>query len=53
MLDVASAALLIVAVVVGLIGGYLAGRALTVRTMELEFRRREKAARQDSVRRSR
>ncbi len=44
---------MIVAVVAGMIGGFLVGRALTVRSMELEFQGRERAARRDSARRSR
>ncbi len=53
MVDVLTLALAIAAVAFGLFVGFLVGRALTARTLEFEFRERERDARQDSVERSR
>lgn len=53
MVDLLTLAVTLVAVVVGAVLGFLVGRALTERTLELDYREREKAARQDSVQRSR
>lgn len=53
MADLLALVLPLVAVVVGLLLGFLAGRALTRRTLELAFREREREARRDSVDRSR
>lgn len=53
MVDLVTLALTLVAVVVGGVLGFLVGRALTARTLELEYREREREARDDSVRRSR
>ncbi|HYM38948.1 MAG TPA: Holliday junction resolvase-like protein [Thermoplasmata archaeon] len=52
-MDILSLALTILAIAFGLAVGFVAGRALTRRTMELDFRDREKEIRQDSVDRSR
>ncbi len=53
MVDPLTLALALIAVVVGLAIGFLAGRALTQRTLELDYREREREARRDSVDRSR
>lgn len=53
MVDVLTLGLTLVAVVVGVVLGFLVGRALTARSLELEYRDREREARDDSVRRSR
>jgi len=44
---------IVVSVVVGVAIGFLAGRALTAKAKDLEFREREKAVRRDSITRSR
>ncbi len=53
MVDLVLAAFVLGAAFVSLLVGFLVGRALTARSMELEFRGREADARQDSVTRSR
>ncbi len=53
MVDLLTLALTLAAVVVGVVIGFLAGRALTERSMEADYREREVAAREDSVKRSR
>ena len=52
-MDVLTLALVLLTVAFGLAIGFLAGRAVTRRTMELDFRDREREIRQDSVDRSR
>lgn len=51
--DVVLVALVLVAAFVSLFVGFLVGRALTERSMELEFQEREEEIREDSVSRSR
>ncbi len=51
--DVVLVTLVLGAAFVSLLVGFLVGRALTQRSLELEFREREAEARQDSVARSR
>ena len=53
MADLLTLILALVAIAFGLGVGFFLGRALTQRTMELEFRTREREARADSVERSR
>ena len=53
MVDLLTLVLTLVAVGVGLAVGFAAGRALTRHTLELGYRERERAARRDSVDRSR
>ena len=53
MADLLSLILILVGVVVGVGVGFLVGRALTERSLELEYRDREQEARQESVRHSR
>ncbi len=53
MVDLLTLVLTLGAVVVGVAIGFLVGRALTARSLELEYREREREARDDSVRRSR
>lgn len=53
MVDLLTLVLALVAVAFGLGVGFYAGRALTQRTLELDFREREREARRDSVDRSR
>lgn len=53
MVDLLTLGLTLVAVVVGLAIGFLVGRALTARALELDYREREREARRDSVDRSR
>ncbi len=53
MADLLTLVLALAAVLVGLAIGFLAGRALTRRTLELDYREREREARRDSVDRSR
>lgn len=53
MVDLLTLGLTLVAVVVGLAIGFLVGRALTTRALELDYREREREARRDSVDRSR
>lgn len=53
MVDVVLVALVLVAAFVSLFVGFLVGRALTERSMELEFQEREEEIREDSVSRSR
>lgn len=53
MVDLVTVALTLVAVVVGVLLGFLVGRALTTRSLELDYREREREARRDSVDRSR
>ncbi len=53
MADLLSLALTLAAVVIGLVIGLVVGRALTRRTLEFEYREREREARRDSVDRSR
>lgn len=52
-MDVLTTVLAVLAIAFGLAVGFLAGRAVTRRTMELDFRDREREIRQDSVDRSR
>lgn len=52
-MDVVTLILAILAIAFGLAIGFVAGRAVTRRTMELDFRDREREIRQDSVDRSR
>ena len=52
-MDVVTLILAILAIAFGLAIGFAAGRAVTRRTMELDFRDREREIRQDSVDRSR
>ncbi len=52
-MDAVTLLLVVATVAFGLAVGYVAGRAVTRRTMELEFRDREREARRDSVERSR
>lgn len=53
MVDLLTLVLALVAVAFGLAIGFVVGRALTQRALELEFREREREVRQDSVDRSR
>lgn len=53
MVDLLTLALTLAAVVVGVAIGFLVGRALTERSLELDYREREEDARRDSVKRSR
>lgn len=53
MVDLLTLGLTLGAVVIGVVIGFLVGRALTARSLELEYRDREREARDDSVRRSR
>ncbi len=53
MVDLLTLGLTLAAVLIGVALGFLAGRALTARALELEYREREREARDDSVRRSR
>ncbi len=53
MVDLLSVTLVLVAVGVGVVLGFVAGRALTERSLELAFRDRERDVRVESVRRSR
>jgi len=53
MVDLLTLALTIMAIGFGLVVGFVAGRALTQRTLELDFRDREREIRRDSVDRSR
>ncbi len=53
MADLLTMALTLVAIAVGVAIGFLVGRALTARALELEYREREREARRDSVDRSR
>ncbi len=53
MVDLLTLGLTLVAVVVGVVIGFLAGRALTARSLELRYQELEQAARDDSVKRSR
>ena len=52
-MDLVTLALTLLAIAFGLAIGFVAGRALTRRTMELDFRDRERDIRKDSVDRSR
>ncbi len=53
MVDLLTLVLALVAVAFGLAIGFVVGRALTQRALELEFREREREVRRDSVDRSR
>ena len=53
MVDLLTLALTFLAIAFGLVIGFVAGRALTRRTLELDFRDREREIRRDSVDRSR
>lgn len=53
MVDLLTLVLALVAVAFGLGVGFYVGRAMTQRTLELEFREREREVRRDSVDRSR
>jgi len=53
MVDLLTLALTFLAIAFGLVVGFVAGRALTQRTLELDFRDREREIRRDSVDRSR
>ncbi len=53
MADLLTLGVVLAAVVVGLAIGFLVGRALTRRSLELVYREREREARRDSVDRSR
>lgn len=53
MVDLLTLVLALVAVAFGLAIGFVVGRAMTQRALELEFREREREVRQDSVDRSR
>ncbi len=53
MVDVLTLVLALVAVAFGLGVGFYVGRLMTQRTLEVEFREREREARRDSVERSR
>lgn len=53
MVDLLTLVLALVAVAFGLAVGFYAGRLVTQRTLELDFREREREARRDSVERSR
>ncbi|HLE54832.1 MAG TPA: Holliday junction resolvase-like protein [Thermoplasmata archaeon] len=53
MVDIVLAALVLVAAFVSLFVGFLVGRVLTERSLEIEFREREAEVRKDSVARSR
>jgi len=52
-MDVLTLALAVLAIAFGLAVGFVAGRAVTRKTMELDFRDRERDIRRDSVDRSR
>ena len=52
-MDALTLVLAVLAIAFGLAVGFLAGRAITRRVLELEFRDREREIRQDSVHRSR
>ena len=53
MVDIVLAALVLAAAFVSLFVGFIVGRALTERSLEIEFREREAEVREDSVARSR
>jgi len=53
MVNLLTLALTFLAIAFGLVVGFVAGRALTQRTLELDFRDREREIRRDSVDRSR
>ncbi len=53
MVDLLTLGLALAAVVLGVVIGFLAGRALTARSLEFAYLAREREARDDSVRRSR
>ena len=53
MADLVLVAIVLASVGASLVMGYMIGRVLTARTLELDYREREKSAREDSVKKSR